>query len=156
MCHFRLISFVEIGTVIFMVHGLVSYHTRQQPLLSLEIIQITGQFICIVGHLGGLDLFYRWNYMKHVFAVCFFVIHHCHCHLTYFLRPSSVTFYIIVTNANTNTYIGLLSTHTHNPPRFALNNNNNTQCHSKESIKVSQIKSTLNECQVIRSVDKSM
>ena len=154
MCHFRLISR---SSSWFMVHGLVSHHTRHQPLLSLEIVQITGQFISFHSlqsiHCGSfgwfgfiLPLEKPFSYI-HIIIVIAIVVS---------LISSSVTFYITVTNANANTCIGLLSTHTHNPPRFALNNNNNTQCHSKESIKVSQIKSTLNECQVIRSVDKSM
>ena len=137
-------SFSSHFTVIIMVHGLVSYHTRHQPLLSLEIIQITGQFISFHSlqsiHCGSfgwfgfiLPLEKPFSYI-HIIIVIAIVVS---------LISSSVTFYITVTNANanTNTCIGLLSTHTHNPPRFALNNNNNTQCHSKESIKVSQLKS---------------
>ena len=138
MCHFRLISrssswFMVWSPIILGISHCFHLKSFKSLANSFHFIHCS-QFI--VGHFQFgwfgfiLPLEKPFSYI-HIIIVIAIVVS---------LISSSVTFYITVTNANANTCIGLLSTHTHNPPRFALNNNNNTQCHSKESIKVSQLK----------------
>ena len=111
----------------FIVHALVSYHTRHQPLPSLQIIQITRSihFIHCSQFISLWVIWVVWIYFTvgiiwNMFVCCLLSFRHlkpCHCHRHRYLTYLLLRYHN--TNTNTNAYIGLLSTHTNTQP-FAL------------------------------------